>query len=177
MALPNIPASDSGLPPNFQRSQTWSEHPHYMTEAPNAPSQTEAKKASIRQKLENALRNGQMPQYCENCGAIENSDVAARKSNKPLTFFQEMSRVGLPTSYLLIKKALAAGEDQKQYKAFSLCNHSTNPNPAGNDNQNEMRRANSVRPAKKLNAMTSDSASAALRRALQIESSQVDATQ
>ncbi|RAL64794.1 hypothetical protein DID88_001391 [Monilinia fructigena] len=139
MALPNIPVSDSGLPPNFQRSQTWSEHPHYMTEAPNAPSQTEAKKASIRQKLENALRNGQMPQYCENCGAIETPTWRRAWSQECQgapgyhEYSEEPGRVtainilsrdesGLPTSYLLIKKALAAGEDQKQYKAFSLCN-------------------------------------------------------
>ncbi|KAI9649114.1 hypothetical protein NHQ30_001681 [Ciborinia camelliae] len=263
MALPNIPASDHVLPPTFQRSQTWSEHPHYMTEVPNAPSQTEAKKASIKLKLENALRNGQMPQYCENCGAIETPTWRRawsqecqgapgyhEYSEEPgrVTAINILSRddTGLPTSYLLIKKALAAGEDQKQYKAFSLCNpcgiwmskyksqrpeakwgkdpdakkkrptkakaaavmptseanfppsdinfppseafyqqpvaplgtdrmspidldglDPTNQIPTGYSHPNEMRRANSVRPAKKLNAMTSDSASAALRRALQ----------
>ncbi|QSZ37287.1 hypothetical protein DSL72_009381 [Monilinia vaccinii-corymbosi] len=263
MALPAIPAIDSGLPPSFQRSQTWSEHPHYMTEAPSAPSQTEAKKASIRQKLENALKNGQMPQYCENCGAIETPTWRRAWSQEFQgapgyhEYSEEPGRVtainilsrddsGLPTSYLLIKKALAAGEDQKQYKAFSLCNpcgiwmskyksqrpeakwgkdpdpkkkrlskakaaaamttseanppqseaslpqseafyqqtvaplgadsmspidldglDSANNETTGNDRPNEMRRSNNVRPAKKLNAMTSDSASVALRRALQ----------
>lgn len=139
MALPNIPASDPVLPAVFQRSRTWSEHPHYMTEAPNAPSQTEAKKLAIKQKLETALRNGQMPQYCENCGAIETPTWRRAWSQECQgapgyhEYSEEPGRVtainiltrddtGLPTSYILIKKALAAGEDQKQYKAFSLCN-------------------------------------------------------
>ncbi|APA11033.1 hypothetical protein SS1G_03252 [Sclerotinia sclerotiorum 1980 UF-70] len=263
MALPAIPANEPILPPTFQRSQTWSENPHYMTETPNAPSQTEAKKASIKQKLENALRNGQMPQYCENCGAIETPTWRRAWSQECQgapgyhEYSEEAGRVtainilsrddtGLPTSYLLIKKALAAGEDQKQYKAFILCNpcgiwmskyksqrpeakwgkdpdtkkkrpskakvattmptseanfpqseinlppsdafyqqpaapsgtdrmspidldglNSANQISNGNDRPNGVRRANSLRPTKKMNAMTSDSASAALRRALQ----------
>lgn len=143
MALPNIPASDSTLPPSFQRSQTWSEHPHYMTEAPNVPSQTEAKKAAIKQKLETALRNGQMPQYCENCGAIETPTWRRAWSQECQgapgyhEYSEEPGRVtainittrdeaGVPTSYLLIKKALGAGEDQKQFKAFNLCNRESN---------------------------------------------------
>ncbi|KAJ8069101.1 hypothetical protein OCU04_002774 [Sclerotinia nivalis] len=262
IALPTIPANEPILPPTFQRSQTWSENPHYMTEAPNAPSQTEAKKASIKQKLENALRNGQMPQYCENCGAIETPTWRRAWSQECQgapgyhEYSEEAGRVtainilsrddtGLPTSYLLIKKALAAGEDQKQYKAFILCNpcgiwmskyksqrpeakwgkdpdtkkkrpkakvaatmptseanfppseinltpseafyqqpvapsgtdrmspidldglNSADQIPNGHDRPNGVRRANSLRPTKKMNAMTSDSASAALRRALQ----------
>ncbi|KAM0127916.1 hypothetical protein ACHAP3_008591 [Botrytis cinerea] len=263
MAPQTVPASDPIPPPTFQRSQTWSENPHYMTEAPSAPTQTEAKKASIRQKLENALRNGQMPQYCENCGAIETPTWRRAWSQECQgapgyhEYSEEPGRVtainiltrddaGLPTSYLLIKKALAAGEDQKQFKAFSLCNpcgiwmskyksqrpeakwgkdpdskkkrpskakaaaimptseanlpqsdtnfppsevfyqhpaappgtdrlspidldgfDSTNQILTDHDRPNGARRANSLRPSKKLNAMTSDSASAALRRALQ----------
>ncbi|ESZ96554.1 hypothetical protein SBOR_3056 [Sclerotinia borealis F-4128] len=263
MALPTIPASDPIFPASFQRSHTWSEHPHYMTEAPNAPSQTEAKKASIRHKLENALKNGHMPQYCENCGAIDTPTWRRAWSQERQgapgyhEYSEEPGRVttinilsrddtGLPTSYLLIKKALAAGEDQKQYKAYILCNpcgiwmskyksqrpeakwgkdpdakkkrpskakaaavmptseanfppsesnfpptevfyqqpvaplgidrmfpidldelDSVNQIPTGRGHSNQVRRAESVRPAKKLNAVTSDSASVALRRALQ----------
>ncbi|PQE25104.1 gata transcription factor protein [Rutstroemia sp. NJR-2017a BVV2] len=257
----NVPASDPIPPRTFNRSQTWSEMPHHMSEAPDTVTQlrqTDIKKAAIRQKLEAAIANGKMPPYCENCGAIETPTWRKAWSQEHQgapgyhDYSEEPGRVtsitilardteGTPTSYLLIKKALAPDEDVKQFKEFNLCNpcgiwmskyKSQRPEerwargnqdgdskkkprsrpskskktagvptseanfpqsegPTGLDRLSpidldpvepveqteskddtstqpaENRRSTSVRPTKRLNAMTSDAASAALKRALQ----------
>lgn len=153
LTLPTIPASDSALPPSgLQRSQTWSETPHPATEAPMAdgPSQefipkTEAsvkfhaKKAAIRQRLEEAIASGQMPPFCSNCGAIdtptwrkawsqeyqgepgyyEYSDKPGRVTAIIITTRDEE---GKPTSYQLIKKFLKPEENTDDFKEFLLCN-------------------------------------------------------
>ena len=98
-----------------------------------------AKKAAIKQKLEAAIANGEMPPYCRNCGAIETP--AWRKawaqecqgapayyeySDEPgrVTAIMVLTRdeYGNPTSYLLIKKSLKTTENMSLFQEFVLCN-------------------------------------------------------
>jgi len=168
LTLPVVPASDPALPPsNLQRSQTWSETPHPVTEAPmpnmppmpdmtlmppmpqmmsnpnpNAPPYSRtlnAKKAAIKQKLEQAIANGEMPPFCSNCGAIETPTWRKAWSQEMqgepgyYDYSDEPGRVtaiiiltrdteGKPTSYQLIKKFLLPEENQDDFKEFLLCN-------------------------------------------------------
>jgi hypothetical protein len=162
LTLPAIPASDPALPPsNLQRSQTWSEVPHPVTEGsmPPVPEMRQmsqmphnpntnalpysraltAKKASIKQKLELAVANGEMPPFCSNCGAIETSTWRKAWSQELkgepgyYEYSDEPGRVtaiivltrdeqGKPTSYQLIKKFLLPEESQGDFKEFLLCN-------------------------------------------------------
>jgi hypothetical protein len=168
LTLPAIPASDPALPPsNLQRSQTWSEVPHPVTESPmplmpempqmsqllhnqnpNAPPYIRtltAKKASIKQKLELAVANGEMPPFCSNCGAIETSTWRKAWSQELkgepgyYEYSDEPGRVtaiivltrdeqGKPTSYQLIKKFLLPEEIQDDFKEFLLCNRKFSKN-------------------------------------------------
>lgn len=93
LALPPIPASDP-IRPNLNRSQTWSGHqaPHPasdMTPIPPVMESTERpvprprkgsengagsgvrRKQAIQSKLASSVAAGEMPPFCENCGAIE----------------------------------------------------------------------------------------------------------
>jgi hypothetical protein len=149
LTLPTFAASDLVLPPSsLQRSQAWSEAPRSATEAPMphnpqigvACSRTlNAKKASIKQKLELAIANGEMPPFCSNCGAIETPTWRKAWSQEIQgapgyhEYSDEPGRVtaiiilgrdseGSPTSYQLIKKSLLPEEKQDDFKEFLLCN-------------------------------------------------------
>ena len=166
LTLPTIPASDPVLPPSsLHRSQTWSEAAHAATEAPmpdmfSVPDQSAMldmpkmpskqppnpssngpvpKKASIKDKLEKAVENGEMPPFCMNCGAIETSTWrrawSQDKQGEPgyyeysddpgrVTAINVLTRdaAGKPTSFQLIKKYLLKEESQDDYNEFLLCN-------------------------------------------------------
>lgn len=164
LTLPSVPASDPGLPrSSLQRSQTWSEAQHPVTEAPmptqadniqldpasiSMPSDTSgvpnsrtlnAKKTAIRQKLEQAIANGEMPPFCSNCGAIETPTWRKAWSQEHqgapgyYEYSDEPGRVtaivilgrnneGQPNSYQLIKKFLGPGESYTDWNEFLLCN-------------------------------------------------------
>ena len=161
LTLPTIHASDPVRPPStLHRSQTWSEAPHPASEAtmpytPGVPwypppdaavvaeynrtQPLEAKKAAMKQKLDNAIMNGVMPPFCVNCGAIEtptwrkawSQDVMGAPpyyeySDQPgkVTMIVVLTRdeQGNPTSYQLIKKFLLKEEDPSAYKEVILCN-------------------------------------------------------
>jgi hypothetical protein len=98
-----------------------------------------AKKAAIKQKLEMAIANGEMPPFCSNCGAIETPTWRKAWSQELkgepgyYEYSDEPGRVtaiiiltrdaeGKPTSYQLIKKFLLPEENQDDYKEFLLCN-------------------------------------------------------
>ena len=164
LTLP-IPASDPVHPPSsLQRSHTWSEAPHPASEAPipymagpmampmypppdpavNAAELSraqalEAKKAAMKQKLENAIASGVMPPFCSNCGAIETPTWRKAWSQDVLgappyyEYSDEPGRVttivilgrddqGNPTAYQLIKKFLLPEENQEDYNEVILCN-------------------------------------------------------
>ncbi|CAG8950218.1 hypothetical protein HYFRA_00008456 [Hymenoscyphus fraxineus] len=166
LTLPELPPSDPVLPPsNLHRSQTWSEAAHtasapaeasnepppliyYMSQFPdyypgmdvNSSEYARlSKKASIRQKLEVAIANGESPPFCNNCGAIETptwrkSWVQERQgqpgyyeySDAPgkVTCISVLTRDegGTPTSYQLIYKALLPSDNKDEFKEYQLCN-------------------------------------------------------
>ncbi|KAH8801695.1 hypothetical protein F5884DRAFT_524584 [Xylogone sp. PMI_703] len=148
LTLPAPAGSDSGLqlpPSSLQQSQTWCDAPQPSIEVPatmettHTYRQQDAKKAAIRNKLEAAVANGEMPPFCSNCGAIETptwrkawaqecKGVPAyhEYSEKPgkvtAIIILERDSEGTPTSYQLIKKSLAPGDDKSAFKEFTLCN-------------------------------------------------------
>lgn len=156
LTLPQIPASDPILPPSsLQRSQTWSEAPHAMTEGPmpmmydmqqmgQAPAPRKdrswnAKKAAIKQRLEQAIARGEMPPFCCNCGSIDTPTWRKSWSRECqgapgyYEYSDEPGRVtsiviltrdvqGTPTSFQLIKKSLSQDDVLTDYKEFTLCN-------------------------------------------------------
>jgi hypothetical protein len=98
-----------------------------------------AKKAAIRQKLEQAIANGEMPPFCSNCGAIETPTWRKAWSQEHhgapgyYEYSDEPGRVtaivilgrnneGQPNLYQLIKKFLGPGENQTDWNEFLLCN-------------------------------------------------------
>ncbi|KAI9755078.1 MAG: hypothetical protein M4579_004417 [Chaenotheca gracillima] len=91
LTLPSVAASDPILPPpSLQRAQTWAaaefpksdmagandsqttnfSKPGALTGQPRSGSGAKRRKA-IQKKLQTAIQSGEMPPYCENCGAIE----------------------------------------------------------------------------------------------------------
>lgn len=107
--------------------------------APMTMSQSVSKREMIRQKLETAIDNGEMPPFCCNCGAIETPTwrKAWSKEIKGEPGYYEYSdepgRVtaiiiltrnaeGKPTSYNLVKKYLGENESQDDYNEYLLCN-------------------------------------------------------
>jgi hypothetical protein len=129
----NMPKARSSQEPT--RSSVEHEIPYSRT--------ANAKKAAIRQKLEAAIANGEMPPYCRNCGAIETP--AWRKawaqecqgapgyyeySDEPgrVTAIMVLTRdeQNNPTSYLLIKKSLKTTENMSLFQEFVLCNRKYN---------------------------------------------------
>jgi hypothetical protein len=98
-----------------------------------------AKKAAIRQKLEQAIANGEMPPFCSNCGAIETPTWRKAWSQEHqgapgyYEYSDEPGRVtaivilgrnsdGQPNLYQLIKKFLGPNENQADWNEFLLCN-------------------------------------------------------
>jgi hypothetical protein len=119
---PLCPPSDSGEPPRYNKNQV--------------------KKQSIKDKLESAIQRGEMPPYCNNCGAIETPTW--RKiwtqdhqgvpkfyefSDKPgfVTTIDILERnsEGQPTVYRLVKKNLGPADDRRDWKELLLCNRKT----------------------------------------------------
>lgn len=94
LALPQIPASDPVRPSGLHRSQTWSgnQSAHPASEVTQMPSISQTidkpaprsrrgsdagagsglrRKTAIQTKLATSIAAGEMPPFCENCGAIE----------------------------------------------------------------------------------------------------------
>lgn len=90
LPTPAVPASDPVRPSSLHRSQTWSgiQVLHPASDAPTAPRAPEVperpssrgrsgsgagarRKKAIVTRLETSIAAGEMPPFCENCGAIE----------------------------------------------------------------------------------------------------------
>ncbi|RKF65607.1 putative gata transcription factor protein [Erysiphe neolycopersici] len=114
-------------------------HPPSNGQSNTITSQSSTKKEMIKQKLEIAIANGEMPPFCCNCGAIETPTwrKAWSKEMKGEPGYYEYSdepgRVtaiiiltrdseGKPTSYNLVKKYLGKDENQDDYNDYLLCN-------------------------------------------------------
>lgn len=145
LTLPTVAASDPGFPPTNPNSEA----PHPVTDMPAPSDQHEttvvasaatiAKKNAIRQRLENAIANGEMPPFCSNCGAIETpawrkaftqklkgdpgyheySDEPGRVTAIDIL---ERDQSGRPIAYKIYKKYLAPSEDKLAFTEVLLCN-------------------------------------------------------
>ncbi|PHH61896.1 hypothetical protein CDD81_7760 [Ophiocordyceps australis] len=97
------------------------------------------KKFAIKQRLEEAVNNGELPPYCSNCGAIETPTWRkiwvqvhqgvpdyCEYSEKPgrVTAIEVMKRDAddKPLSYRLIKKSLGSSDDKSEWQELLLCN-------------------------------------------------------
>ncbi|PNY25315.1 Uncharacterized protein TCAP_04731 [Tolypocladium capitatum] len=97
------------------------------------------KKHAIKQRLEEAINNGEMPPYCSNCGAIETptwrkiwiqdhqgEPEHCEYSEKPgrVTAIDILERDAedKPTSHRLIKKSLGPADAKAEWEELLLCN-------------------------------------------------------
>jgi hypothetical protein len=130
--LPEVPQSEGPYPPLDENG----EQPKYNKNL--------VKKQSILDRLETAIAKGEMPPFCNNCGAIETPTW--RKiwtqehqgvpgfhefSDKPgcVTCIDilERSPEGKPTLYRLVKKNLGGSDLRGDWKELLLCNRKVNP--------------------------------------------------
>lgn len=135
-----VPASDPVPEPASTLPQA------FMSEAPCPASDFEprysknmVKKQSIKERLETAIKKGESPPFCNNCGAIETPTW--RKiwtqdhqgipgfhefSDKPgfVTMIDILERdsEGQPSTYRLVKKNLGVQDDKKKWTETLLCN-------------------------------------------------------
>ncbi|KEZ43886.1 hypothetical protein SAPIO_CDS4058 [Scedosporium apiospermum] len=154
LPLPAVPASDPVGPPQqrlpLPSATSFSEAPCPPSDsaAPPPPrtspppprsNKNYVKKQSIRDRLERAVMNGEMPPYCDNCGAIETPtwrkihtrDIIGfpdytEYSEKPghITAIEVTSRDAnnKATSYRMVKKALGMSDDKSLWTERLLCN-------------------------------------------------------
>lgn len=149
LKLPAPAASDPIVPPvSLQRANTttYTELAAVvMGEAREETPETlysrtsKAKKEANQRRLEHALSKGEMPPYCENCGAIETPTwrkAWTQKINGPPAYHEysdlpgkvtmvvilERDAMGVPTSHMIVKKFLLPIEDQTAYNEYCLCN-------------------------------------------------------
>ncbi|KAF6808413.1 gata transcription factor [Colletotrichum sojae] len=153
ITLPTVPASDPIGPlalPSLPLPDvtSFSEAPCPPSDALQPPKSPQAmsrqnknyvKKQAIREKLLNAIANGQTPMYCSNCGAIETPTWRKiwTQEHKGVPEFTEFSdKPGKitailvldrdadekPTRYQVIKKALAPKEERSPWQEHMLCN-------------------------------------------------------
>ena len=131
--MSTIPASDP-VGPSLQRSQTWapgSDQP--MSDAPTAQQDSNATKAKTRKRvgkeqtkarLVNAIAAGEMPPFCDNCGAIETP--AWRRGFVKVFDASETPfgpiAVGLGPNEIVYKEAEAYNEDKsiKTWKGYKV---------------------------------------------------------
>ena len=125
LTFPCVPASEPPFPPSDF------DPPRY--------SKNLVKKQTIKEKLENAVQNGESPPFCSNCGAIETPTwrkIWAQDheglpgfhefSEKPgcVTMIEVLERDDneQPCKYKLIKKNLGPKDDKKKWTEALLCN-------------------------------------------------------
>ncbi|OAA39963.1 GATA transcription factor (Ams2) [Metarhizium rileyi] len=133
-----LPAGIEGVNPAFAKSDA--------IPAPSSPplvssraNKNIVKKHAIKQRLEEAIMNGEMPPYCSNCGAIEtptwrkiwvqeNDGVPeyCEYSEKPgkVTAIEILQRDadGKPTVHRLVKKSLGTSDERAKWQERLLCN-------------------------------------------------------
>ncbi|KAI1375168.1 hypothetical protein F4677DRAFT_142614 [Hypoxylon crocopeplum] len=147
--LPVVPASDPVLSqltfPTLASEPAYpqTEPAHPQTDAPGPADEKSnknyVKRQTIRQKLEEAIAQGQPPSFCRNCGAVQtptwrkiwkqkHGGVPAyhEYSEKPgmVTAINIIERdvEGKPTSYEVIKKSLGPADQKSAWTEVLLCN-------------------------------------------------------
>ncbi|PHH86036.1 hypothetical protein CDD83_10838 [Cordyceps sp. RAO-2017] len=135
----SVPPSDAVPPPSDAAPPPSDAVPAPSSPPPQRSNKNRVKKHAIKQRLEEAIMNGEMPPFCSNCGAIETPTwrkiwVQDREgtpeyfeySEKPgrVTAIEIMKRDAdeKPTSYRLIKKSLGADDDRTAWHELLLCN-------------------------------------------------------
>ncbi|KAG5920651.1 hypothetical protein E4U42_006136 [Claviceps africana] len=149
LALP-IPASDPVVPAGGDFNEASLSLLVEKTDAippppPSSPpvvtrsNKNNVKKHAIKQRLEAAVMNGEMPPYCCNCGAIETPTWrkiwVQEKEGVPeyCEYSVEPGRITAieilrrdadekPTLHRLVKKSLGAQDDKTQWQELLLCN-------------------------------------------------------
>ncbi|KAI0433104.1 hypothetical protein F5Y09DRAFT_339099 [Xylaria sp. FL1042] len=140
--LPAIPASDPILPQLLQ-SMVMSGGPHPQTDAVDGMdikmNKNYVKRQAIKQKLEEAVAQGEMPSFCSNCGALQTPTwrkIWKREcpgvpeyheySDKPghVTAINILERDagGKSTLYEVTKKSLGPTDDKSLWTETILCN-------------------------------------------------------
>lgn len=149
-AMDMVPASDPPAPIAFARPTKLSLPETAMPPSepirppPSSPPATKSnknivKKHAIKQRLEEAIMNGEMPPFCSNCGAIETPTWRkiwvqdregvpeyAEYSEKPgrITAIEILQRDenDKPTQHRVIKKGLGPADDKTSWQELLLCN-------------------------------------------------------
>lgn len=151
LTLP-IPASDPAGPPCLapQADDTsFLEAPCPPSEAAappppsspgNKPKKNMVKKDAIRNRLEQAILNGEMPPFCNNCGAIEtptwrkiwtqehpgvppeNVQLSGEPGRITSLDVLERDEKEVPTRFRITKKSLGPDEDKHEWRELLLCN-------------------------------------------------------
>ncbi|KAB5575634.1 hypothetical protein GE09DRAFT_1092771 [Coniochaeta sp. 2T2.1] len=124
--LPEVPQSEGPCPPGEDEEQ------------PKA-SKNFVKKQSIKDRLETAIAKGEMPPFCNNCGAIETPTwrkIWTQEHHGAPGFYEfsdkpgcvtcidvlEKTPQGQPTLYRLVKKNLGSEDLRLEWKELLLCN-------------------------------------------------------
>lgn len=147
--LPMVPASDPVLP-QLTLPFPMSEPPHPETDAVGPPeakaNKNFIKRQAIKQKLEEAIAQGEMPTYCRNCAALQTPTWRKiwRQEHQGVPEYHEYSeKAGHVTAinvlerdadgksilYEMIKKALGPNDDRAAWTEVLLCNRKDNPMP------------------------------------------------
>ncbi|KAL6849480.1 hypothetical protein ACO1O0_009020 [Amphichorda felina] len=141
------PAPSTRQAPMLALPQPVLPHSDAVPPAPSSPqgprsNKNIVKKNAIEQKLEAAIKRGEMPPYCSNCGAIQTPTwrkiygqehqgapphyETGEFSAKPgmVTTVEILGRDSeeKPTSYRLVKKMLGPEEDRSEWQEHLLCN-------------------------------------------------------
>ena len=96
------------------------------------------KKQAIKQRLEDAISNGEMPPFCTNCGAVEtptwrktyvqdhegvpeHMELSAERGR--ITAIQILKKEDdVPTAYRLVKKSLGPDDSKQEWHEMLVCN-------------------------------------------------------
>ncbi|RCI16058.1 hypothetical protein L249_2078 [Ophiocordyceps polyrhachis-furcata BCC 54312] len=135
-----MPASDPvGPSAQVEETEQRCEAAAPSSPAPERFNKNRVKKRAIKQRLEEAIQNGEMPPFCSNCGAIETptwrkiwvqdhdgTPSYCEYSEKPgkVTAIEILTRDAdeNPLSYRLVKKSLGAADDKSAWQELLLCN-------------------------------------------------------
>ncbi len=140
--LPLVPASDPVFP-QLTLPFPMSEPPHPETDAIDPPevkaNKNFIKRQAIKQKLEEAIAQGEMPTYCRNCAALQTPTWRKiwKQEHRGVPEYHEYSEKaghvtainvlerddeGKSTLYEMIKKALGPNDDKSAWTEVLLCN-------------------------------------------------------
>lgn len=141
---PAGPAPSAVQPPNVSFSEAPCPPSEPVLPPPSSPQGTKSnknvvKKHAIRARLEEAIMNGEMPPFCNNCGAIETPTwrkiwVQEREGiPEPVQFSEKPGKITAieitergddeePTKYRVTKKGLGPTDDKRDWQELLLCN-------------------------------------------------------